>query len=156
MVLESEPLSVGSQRGRVWHACFRPFTTNRHHIETWGCAQCEHLPRAEDAGLGSVNTPKTTPGAQGRWGTTCQCCVTSKPENCCHRPPSQSKSQQLSRTEHWIRGRPVPISHFTARYFTYTSPPTMRQVHFMKLETGSEEWSNRLEPMPGPRHSLCS
>lgn len=86
----------------------------------------------------SVNAPKTTPRAQGRWGTSCQCFVNPKPEVCCQRPSSQSKSQQLSLTKHRIRGKPVPINHCTARYFTQTSPPAMRQVHFMKLETGSE------------------
>lgn len=104
----------------------------------------------------SVNTPKTTPRAQGRWGTSCQCFVNPKPEVCCQRPSSQSKSQQLSRTEHRIRGKPVPINHCTARYFTQTSPPAMRQVHFMKLETGSEKRRNRLKPMPGRLHSPCS
>lgn len=46
----------------------------------------------------SVNTPKTTPRAQGRWGTPCLSChVNPQPEVCCHRRSSPSESQQLSR-----------------------------------------------------------
>lgn len=137
MVLESVPLSVGEPpRPGVWHACCRPFTPSKYHINLrvssggtltsgWG-----RRPGSGEHTHGDSWSPRTlgnnlptlhTPWARG------------PPP----RPPSRSKPSSSIR----IRGRPVPINHLAARCFTSTSPPTTRQVHCMKLEAGSEEWS---------------
>lgn len=63
---------------------------------------CENVPQAEERRPGVQWTPprRLLEPNQGCQGTTCQPCINPSPEVCCHRPPSQGKSQQLWLPEH--------------------------------------------------------